>query len=30
MAPSTLKLKTKIDSDEKIETRFQSFIQHGW
>jgi hypothetical protein len=29
MAPSTLKLKKNIDSDEKIETRFQSAIKQG-
>jgi hypothetical protein len=27
MAPSTFKLKMKIDSDEKFETRFKRYIE---
>ena len=30
MSSPTLKLQMKIDSDEKIETRFQSFIKQEW
>jgi hypothetical protein len=30
MAPSTSKLKIKVDSGEKLETRFRSFIKKRW
>jgi hypothetical protein len=29
MAPSALKLKIEIDSDEKLETRFQIYTKQG-